>query len=81
MFYLVLAYATVSTDNTSLLPSLLQQTALILYLLLSLILLALFYVVRKRPQRQLGFGLVVDIIILSLLLYSSGAPDLQLTML
>ncbi len=81
MFYLMLAYATVSTDNTSLLPSLLQQTALILYLLLSIILLALFYVVRKRPQRQLGFGLVVDIIILSLLLYSSGAPDLQLTML
>ncbi len=79
--YLILAYATVNNDSTSLLPSLLQQTALIFYLLLSIILLALFYVVRKRPQRQLGFGLVVDVIILSLLLYSSGAPDLQLTML
>ncbi len=80
-FYFILSYATIHNDNNSLLPSLLQQTALILYLLLSIILLGLFYVVRKRPQRQLGFGLVVDIIILSLLLYTSGAPDLQLTML
>lgn len=79
--YLVLAYASAGENNTSLLPSLLQQTALIFYLLLSTILLALFYVVRKRPQRQLGFGLIVDIIILSVILYSSGAPDLQLTLL
>lgn len=79
--YLVLAYAALSNDSASLLPSLLQQTALIFYLLLSLVLLGLFYVVPKRPQRQLGFGLVVDIIILSVLLYSSGAPDLQLTLL
>ncbi|MGM8884638.1 sensor histidine kinase [Psychrobacter sp. 1U2] len=80
VFYLILAYANANADNL-LLPSLLQQTALIFYTLLSIILLGLFYVVRKRPQRQLGFGLVVDIIMLSLLLYSSGAPDLQLTML
>lgn len=81
IFYFIFSYASVSSDNDSLLPSFLQQTTLILYLLLSIILLGLFYVVRRRPQRQLGFGLVVDIIILSLLLYSSGAPDLQLTML
>lgn len=32
-------------------------------------------------QRQLAFGLALDVIILSLLLYTAGAPDLQLTML
>jgi two-component system sensor histidine kinase PilS (NtrC family) len=80
VFFLILAYANANADNL-LLPSLLQQTALIFYTLLSIILLGLFYVVRKRPQRQLSFGLAVDIIMLSLLLYSSGAPDLQLTML
>lgn len=80
VFFLILAYANANAENL-LLPSLLQQTTLIFYTLLSIILLGLFYVVRKRPQRQLGFGLVVDIIMLSLLLYSSGAPDLQLTML
>jgi len=82
VFYLILAYANANANaDNLLLPSLLQQTALVFYTLLSIILLGLFYVVRKRPQRQLGFGLVVDIIMLSLLLYSSGAPDLQLTML
>ena len=80
VFFLILAYANANADNL-LLPSLLQQTALIFYTLLSIILLGLFYVVQKRPQRQLSFGLAVDIIMLSLLLYSSGAPDLQLTML
>ncbi|BBI67033.1 hypothetical protein PKHYL_12240 [Psychrobacter sp. KH172YL61] len=32
-------------------------------------------------RRQLAFGLVLDVIILSLLLYTAGEPDLQLTML
>jgi two-component system sensor histidine kinase PilS (NtrC family) len=84
VFFLILAYANANANANAdnlLLPSLLQQTALIFYTLLSIILLGLFYVVQKRPQRQLSFGLAVDIIMLSLLLYSSGAPDLQLTML
>jgi len=32
-------------------------------------------------RRQLAFGLALDVIILSLLLYTTGNPDLQLTML
>ena len=81
LFSMLMVYITVrSSDGTSL-PSFLQQTALSFYVLLSLILLGLFYVVTKHSRRQLAFGLVVDVIILSLLLYTAGAPDLQLTML
>ncbi len=80
-FLLVMVYATVRADTSLLLPSFLQQTALIFYVVLSLVLLGLFLVVTKQPQRQLGFGLSIDVIVLSLLLYTSGAPDLQLTML
>ena len=41
----------------------------------------LFYVMRKLASQQLAFGLTLDIIMLSLLLYTNGAPDLQLTLL
>ncbi|WP_367106823.1 PAS domain-containing sensor histidine kinase [uncultured Psychrobacter sp.] len=81
VFLLLMVYAAVKTDESLLLPSLLQQTALIFYLILSLILFGLFLVALRRPRRQLAFGLGIDVIILSLLLYTSGAPDLQLTML
>ena len=80
-FLLLMIYATVRADTNLLLPSLLQQTALIFYVILSLILLSLFLVATKHPRRQLVFGLAIDVIILSLLLYTNGAPDLQLTML
>ncbi|WP_201607869.1 sensor histidine kinase [Psychrobacter okhotskensis] len=81
LFFMLMVYVTVKADNGLLLPSLLQQTALSFYVIISLILLGLFYVVTKHLRRQLGFGLVLDVIILSLLLYTNGAPDLQLTML
>lgn len=63
------------------LPSLLQQITLSLYLLFSLILLSLFYLINKAAPQQLALGLTIDVVVLSLLLFSNGAPDLQLTML
>ena len=81
IFLLLMVYITAKLDSNLLLPSLLRQTALIFYLLLSLILFGLFLVVPNHPRRQLALGLILDVIILSLLLYTGGAPDLQLTML
>lgn len=81
LFSMLTVYITARTDGGASLPSFLQQTALSFYVLLSLILLGLFYVVHKKMRRQLAFGLALDVIILSLLLYTAGAPDLQLTML
>ena len=81
LFSLLMVYITAHSDNSLSLPSFLQQTTLSFYFLLSLILLGLFYVVNQQMRRQLAFGLVLDVIILSLLLYTAGAPDLQLTML
>lgn len=81
LFFMLMVYLTVKSDNSLLLPSLLQQTALSFYVIISLILLGLFYVVTMYLRRQLAFGLALDVIILSLLLYTNGAPDLQLTML
>ena len=81
VFFMLMVYITANSDSSLLLPSLLQQTVLSFYVLLSLILLGLFYVGTERQRRQLAFGLVLDVIILSLLLYTNGAPDLQLIML
>ncbi|MEN6668972.1 ATP-binding protein [Psychrobacter sp. B38] len=81
LFFMLMVYINARTDSSPLLPSFLQQTVLSFYVLLSLILLGLFCVVTKKLRRQLAFGLVLDVIILSLLLYTAGAPDLQLTML
>lgn len=78
---MLMVYISARADIGPTLPSFLQQTVLSFYVLLSLILLGLFYVVSKQMRRQLAFGLVLDVIILSLLLYTAGAPDLQLTML
>ena len=81
LFFMLMVYITVRTDGNPSLPSFLHQTVLSFYVLLSLILLGLFYTVGKHMRRQLAFGLALDVIILSLLLYTAGAPDLQLTML
>ena len=81
LFSMLMLYIAARADNSPSLPSFLQQTTLSFYVMLSLILLGLFYVVRKQMRRQLAFGLVLDVIILSLLLYTAGDPDLQLTML
>ena len=81
LFSMLMVYITVRADGSPSLPSFLQQTVLSFYVLLSLILLGLFYTVGKHMRRQLAFGLALDVIILSLLLYTAGAPDLQLTML
>ena len=81
LFSMLMVYITVRSDGSSSLPSFLQQTTLSFYVLLSLILLGLFYTVGTHMRRQLAFGLALDVIILSLLLYTAGAPDLQLTML
>ncbi|KRG35552.1 sensor histidine kinase [Psychrobacter sp. P11G3] len=81
LFSMLMLYISARTGDGTSLPSFLQQTILSFYVLLSLILLGLFYVVRKHMRRQLAFGLALDVIILSLLLYTTGNPDLQLTML
>ena len=81
LFSMLMVYITARADSGASLPSFLQQTTLSFYVLLSMILLGLFYVVNKHMRQQLAFGLALDVIILSLLLYTAGAPDLQLTML
>lgn len=81
LFFILMSYVGTKSNDDLLLPSLLQQTALGFYVVISLLLFALFYVVTRHPRRQLIFGLSLDVVILSLLLYTSGAPDLQLTML
>ena len=81
LFSMLMLYIAARADGSASLPSFLQQTILSFYVLLSLILLGLFYVVRQQMRRQLAFGLVLDVVILSLLLYTAGDPDLQLTML
>lgn len=81
LFLLLMIYVTTQADNSIMLPSLLQLTILIFYVLFSLILFGLFLVVPQQPRRQLLLGLVMDVLVLSLLLYTNGAPDLQLTML
>lgn len=81
LFFILMSMVSAKSSDDLLLPSLLQQTALVFYVIISIILFALFFVVTKHPRRQLIFGLALDVVILSLLLYTSGAPDLQLTML
>ena len=81
LFLMLMIFISSRANTDFILPSLLQQTALIFYVLLSVVLFGLFLVVIQQPRRQLFFGLVLDVVILSLLLYTNGAPDLQLTML
>ncbi len=81
LFLLLMIYVTTQADKSIMLPSLLQLTILIFYVLFSLILFGLFSVVLQQPRRQLLLGLFMDVVVLSLLLYTNGAPDLQLTML
>ncbi|MDN5566080.1 MAG: ATP-binding protein [Psychrobacter sp.] len=81
LFLLLMIYMTTQADNSIMLPSLLQLTTLIFYVLFSFILFGLFSVVPQHPRRQLLLGLFMDVVVLSLLLYTNGAPDLQLTML
>lgn len=71
-------------DNNNLsvtLPSFLEQTTLLFYSLFSLLLLAFLVFVKQSQRQQLSLGLVLDVIVLSLLLYINGAADVQLTML
>lgn len=81
LFFTLMAYVTAKSESSLLLPSLLQQTALSFYVLLSIVLLGLSYVVTKQFRRMLVFGMAIDVIVLSLLLYTNGAPDLQIIML
>ena len=83
LFLFLSSYATVfESDKASvILPSLLQQTILLFYDIFSIFLLGLFFFIPRFSRRQLGAGLVFDVIVLSLLLYTSGTPDLQITML
>ena len=81
IFFVVMSYITTHADGSLLLPSLWSQTALSIYVLVSFGLFNLFYVIDKLSSEQLAFGLTLDVIMLSLLLYTNGAPDLQLTLL
>ncbi len=63
------------------LPSLLHQSILLFYCLFSLLLLAFFLVNRSNNNNQLALGLILDILVLSILLYITGEPDIQLMIL
>lgn len=73
-------YVAYKTSDALSIPTLLSS-ALIFYMLLSVVLLSLLYLVKRYSQRQLAVGLSIDVVLLSLFLYASGLPDLQLTML
>src|SRR5690606_41282803 len=66
LFSMLMVYITARSSDGSSLPSFLQQTALSFYVLLSLILLGLFYVATKHLRARRAFGLAVGVIILSL---------------
>ncbi|WP_230656681.1 sensor histidine kinase [Psychrobacter sp. I-STPA10] len=83
IFLFLSSYVMVFQPDTTniILPSLLQQIILLFYCIFSLFLLGLFFFVPHFSRQQLGLGLIIDVIILSLLLYINGPPDLQITML
>lgn len=81
LFFMMMVYFTAKSEDNGLLPSFLQQTALTLYVLLSLLLLGLAYVATSKLRWLLVYGMAIDVIVLSILLYTNGAPDIQLTML
>ncbi len=63
------------------LPSLLHQSVLLFYSLFSLLLLAFFLVIRSGYSNQLALGLTLDVLVISILLYINGQPDIQLVVL
>ncbi len=63
------------------LPSLLHQTILLFYCLFSLLLLAFFLITRANYNNQLALGLILDVLVLSILLYINGQLDMQLMIL
>ncbi|WP_227431137.1 sensor histidine kinase [Psychrobacter sp. I-STPA6b] len=83
LFLFLSNYALIFEDDkiAIVLPSFLQQTILLFYCIFSIILLGLFFFNPHASRRQLSVGLVVDVVVLSLLLYTNGTPDLQTTML
>lgn len=76
-----LTFNKMTVASTLNLPSFLQQITLLFYCFFSLLLLTLYYFIPRQIVRQLGIGLTFDVIIISLLLYTTGAPDIQLIML
>ncbi len=84
-FLFISSHALTYSDHhiTLELPSLLHQTILLFYCLFSLLLLAFFLVTRSNDNHnnQLALGLILDIVVLSILLYISGEPDIQLMIL
>ena len=83
LFLFLSSYAVVYENNqvTVTLPSFLHQTILLFYGIFSVLIMALFYVVKQYPRRQLAFGLMFDVVVISLILYVTGTPDIQLVML
>lgn len=67
--------------SEGILPSLVQQVGMVFYSLLSFVLLGLWLSSENYRQRQLILGLGVDVVMLSLMLYTAGISDLQATML
>lgn len=51
------------------------------YFIASISLFIIFYLQKKSRQLQLFIGLVIDATVLSLMLYATGGPNLQLSML
>lgn len=63
------------------LPSFLHQTILLFYWLFSLLLLAFFLITHSNYNNQFALGLLLDIVVLSILLYINGGLDIQLMIL
>lgn len=67
--------------TTPILPESFERVAVILYFLAGLGLAGLFYFYQEHFRRQLLLGFGLDIVILTLFLYSSVATDLQVVLL
>lgn len=87
-FLLITYYFVPKTDNFPLLsggepilPSALEPYLLSIYLALSFVALFLLYFWRTYPRLQLLMGFIVDVVMLTLFLYSGYAKEMQIVML
>lgn len=67
--------------TTTILPSALEQVVVVAYFIGAVALAVLLYVYYAHTRRQLLFGFVLDMAMLTLVLYSSVATDLQVVLL
>ncbi|MDO4896421.1 MAG: ATP-binding protein [Moraxella sp.] len=80
-FLMMTSYAVIKTKTATIAPSLTESMLVSSYLVLSLFLLVLFYVVPTFARRQLMLGFFADIILLTAYSIHGNISDLQIILL